>query len=136
MERRAAARGPANRPIPDAAAGRSWNRFRSALLNSTVFGGSAVPVAFNPGAISKSVDRLTPQIFTNLASGTAMRNAALPADLIIEFVKDAGAGPVVFFRVEMKLVFFTSQSTTTTTNDETVQENIQFQYGAVRITTA
>ena len=82
------------------------------------------------------MDRLTPQIFTNLASGTALRNAALPADLIIEFVKDAGAGPVVFFRVEMKLVFFTSQSTTTTTNDETVQENIQLQYGAVRITTA
>ena len=101
-----------------------------------MIGGGSSPVVFNPGAITKIVDRLTPQILTNLASGSALRNAALPEDLTIEFVKDSGAGPVVFFRVEMTLIVFSSQSTAASTGDNVVQEDIQFQCGAVRITTS
>jgi type VI protein secretion system component Hcp len=108
--------------------------FSFGFTNASIVGGATAPVAFNPGAISKAVDRLTPQIFTNLASGTPLRNTALPADLTIEFVKDAGAGPVVFFRVEMKLVYFSSQGTATNSGDDTVQENVQIQFGAVRVT--
>ena len=108
--------------------------FSFSFTNPSVVGGSSAPVVFNPGAFSKPVDRLTPQIFANLASGTPLRNAALPADLIVEFVKTGAAGPVVIFRVEMKLVVFSSQGTATATADLTVQENLQLQFGAVRIT--
>ena len=115
-----------------------WAKLDSIALsftNPTVIGGAPGPVVFNPGALTKAVDRLTPQIFANLASGSFLRNATLPADLTIEFVKQGVAGPVVYFRVELKLVLFSSQKTDAATGDESVRENVEIQFGATKVTT-
>ena len=97
-------------------------------------GGAGVgKLVFDPIVISKVVDRLTPQIFANMASGQALTGQT-NGDLTIEFVKNVGATPTVFFRVEMKLVFFTSTGSATADGDNTVHENIKMLCGAQRVT--
>ncbi len=98
-------------------------------------GGAGVgKLAFDPIAISKVVDRLTPQIFSFLASGQNL-GGQTNGDLTIEFVRPVGGTPTVFFRVELRLVFFVSTASTTTVGDDTVRENIKMLCGAQRITT-
>ncbi len=98
-------------------------------------GGAGVgKLEFDPIAISKVVDRLTPQIFATMASGQSLHGQT-NGDLTIEFVKPVGGTPTVFFRVELKLVFFVSSASATTVGDDTVRENIKMVCGAQRITT-
>jgi type VI protein secretion system component Hcp len=108
--------------------------FSMSFGSPAIFGGATNAATFNPAAFSKEVDRLTPQIFYSIASGAALRNSSLPADMTIEFVKNAGAGPVVFLRIEMKLVLFSSLSNSAAEFDDTVQEQIQLKFGALRLT--
>ena len=102
-------------------------------IGSATGGAGAGKLVFDPIVISKVVDRLTPQIFANMASGQALTGQT-NGDLTIEFVKNVGATPTVFFRVEMKLVFFTSTGSATADGDNTVHENIKMLCGAQRVT--
>lgn len=103
-------------------------------IGSATGGAGAGKLAFDPIAISKVVDRLTPQIFASMASGQNL-SGQTNGDLTIEFVRPVGGTPTVFFRVELKLVFFVSSASTTTVGDVTVRENIKMLCGAQRITT-
>ena len=114
-----------------------WTALESAVVsfsNPTAIGGATAPVNFNPVILSKAVNKLTPQIFASTVLGTAVRNLTLPADLTLEYVTEGPAGPVVFFRVEMRYLIFTSQKTATSTGSDAMQEDVEIQFGSVRLT--
>ncbi|HZJ14708.1 MAG TPA: type VI secretion system tube protein Hcp [Chthoniobacteraceae bacterium] len=117
-------------------------------LTNLSFGGKT-PVTFGSGggtttgrltfddiALSKKVDRLTPQIFANLASGGALNAGNSIGDVTFEFAREfvAGNGEVTFLRVEYRLVYFTAQNSSTATGDSVVNDNITMTAGATRIT--
>jgi type VI protein secretion system component Hcp len=119
------------------ASGRSnWVELEGLSLSSsnTVSFGSAGPgasvgkVNFEDALFVKSVDRLTPQIFLSLAQGSTLEN------LVVEFVSTLGPNPAVVFRVEFKLVAFTSLSTDSADGESQLRENVKFAYGAMRLT--
>jgi type VI protein secretion system component Hcp len=112
-------------------------------LNDISFGGSSPVTIGGAGAgkftigdavFSKVVDRLTPQILFNLASGTSLKASGPDGDVIVEFVRTTDAGPVVFFRLEYRFAFFSQSNSSAAKGDENLNESISLAAGAVRYT--
>jgi type VI protein secretion system component Hcp len=114
-----------------------WTQLDSAVLsftNPAVIGNPTNPVTFNPVTIRKAVNKLTPQLFSSIVTGTPLRNNTFPADLTLEFVTTGVAGPVVFFRIELRYLIVSSQQTLASKGDTDVLEEVQIQFGAARLT--
>jgi type VI protein secretion system component Hcp len=97
-------------------------------------GGGTGKYTIGDAVFSKVVDRLTPQIFFNLASGTSLNASGPDGDVIVEFVRTTDAGPVVFFRLEYRLAHFSQSYSSAAKGDETLNESISLAAGAVRYT--
>ena len=115
-------------------AGRTgWTNLDNVNFGATNPGGGGV-TAFDSVVIVKKVDRLSPQIFATLASGTQLNGGAGFPDVNIEFVKVGAAGPVTFFRVELRLASFSQQSTAAGSGDDALRESVTLKNVAFRFT--
>jgi len=99
-------------------------------------GGSTARLSFDDIVLGKKVDRLTPQIFANLASGSSLNAANANGDVTFEFARPfvSGGSEVTFLRLEYRFVFFTKQGSSTTEDDDVVKDNVTMTAGATRIT--
>ena len=103
-------------------------------IGSTSGGGGSGITKFTDIVLSKLIDRVTPQIFATLSSGTPLNGTAGIPDVILEFTRTVAGTEMVFFRVEMKLVLFTSLTTAAADGDDDLTETVRMQCGAYRIT--
>ena len=124
-----------------AGAGRTgWIDLKSVSFGASIpvtigGGGSTVGRAsFDNIVVSKLVDRLTPQIFANLSTGTPLNGGGANGDATIEFVRTVNATPVVFFRYELKTVLFTKSLSSSIVGDATLGETVTMVANAVRYT--
>ncbi len=123
-------------------AGRTgWVNLKSASFGSsipvTIGGGGGTTygnATFDSVVLTKAVNRLTPQIFASLASGLAINGGPGVADVTLDFVKTGSAGPVTFFRVELRLASFTQQKTTSSEGDSALDESVTLKNAAFRYT--
>ena len=99
-------------------------------IGATTGGIGSGKVTFEEAELLKQIDRLTPQIFGSLASGSHM------TDFVVEYVQNTGSGstPQVVFRAEFKLVGFTSAATQSSAGDSVLKERIKIAYGSMRLT--
>jgi type VI protein secretion system component Hcp len=99
-------------------------------------GGTTARLSFDDVVLAKKVDRLTPQIFANLASGSSLNANNANGDVTFEFARSfvSGGNEVTFLRVEYRLVFFTKQGSSTSEGDDIVKDNVTMTAGATRIT--
>ncbi|MEO7318781.1 MAG: type VI secretion system tube protein Hcp [Chthoniobacteraceae bacterium] len=116
-----------------------WTDLKSgsfgASIPVTIGGGGTVGRAsFDNIVLSKVVDRLTPQIFANLSTGTSLNGGGANGDATIEFVRTVNATPVVFFRYELRSVFFTKSLSSSIAGDATLSETVTMVANAVRYT--
>lgn len=116
-----------------------WTDFKSvsfgASIPVTIGGGGTVGRAsFDEIVLTKLVDRLTPQIFANLSTGTPLSAGGANGDVTIEFVRTVNAIPAVFFRYELKSAFFTKSSSSSAAGDAALTESVTMLAGAVRYT--
>ena len=122
-------------------AGRTgWVNLRSVTFGSAINvsfsgGGATVsPPTFDNVVLTKAVDRLTPQIFAALTPGVPINGGPGVADVTIEFVINGAAGPVTFFRVELRRVYFTEQKNAGSGGDDLVLETVTLKNVAFRYT--
>lgn len=97
-------------------------------------GGTVGRASFDEIALTKLVDRLTPQIFATLSTGTSLNAGGANGDVTIEFVRTVNAIPAVFFRYELKSAFFAKSSSSSAAGDAALTESVTMLAGAVRYT--
>lgn len=121
--------------------GRSgWTNLTSVSFGTSVavnFGGGSPtvgPPAFDSVVLTKAVDRLTPQIFATLAPGTPIDGGLGVADVTLEFVTQTVAGPVTYFRVELRRAYLVEQKTAVAVGGNTVEETVALKNVAFRYT--
>ncbi len=97
-------------------------------------GGGASPgrAFFRSLVLTKEVDRLTPQMFASLTTGTSVPQSG-QASVIVEFVGLYGANETTFLRVELKPVYLTTQKAAPS-NGDSIHEDITMVAASVRMT--
>lgn len=103
----------------------------SAEVSFTQGGVSAV--SFKPVSIVKPVNKLSPQFFSSLTTGTAVPSQT-GGDVIIEFVKTVGTTRQTIMRLELDIVYFTGLDADTSQGSDDVQETLTLVYNAQRLT--
>ncbi len=127
---------------PSLDAGRTgWTNLKSVSFGTSVVvsfsggGGTTVsPPTFDSVVLTKNVDRLTPQIFGTLAAGTPIDGGVGVADVTLEFVTQGVAGPVTYFRVELRRAYFVEQKSSAALGDDSVEEKVTLRNVAFRYT--
>jgi type VI protein secretion system component Hcp len=86
--------------------------------------------------VTKNVDQITPALFGNLVRGLALNAGNPDGDVIFDFVRPLPNGKDVytFFRLELKNVYVTKLTSTGSEGEETLEEQLEFAYGAIRQT--
>lgn len=95
----------------------------------------ATKTSFPPFSLAKNVDILSPQIFANVAGGLyVIPPAGSNAGVTIEFVRTGAAGPVTFFRLELRDALITQTGSSAAASDGSSTENIAIDVLAMRYT--
>ncbi len=100
------------------------------ISNTITTAGTNNKAGFDTAFITKEVDTVSPSIFGSIAAGTPV------SDVVFEFEKPGttAGSRVVFYRVEMKNVYFTRSSASPNAEDGKISEGISFTCTAMRVT--
>lgn len=111
-----------------------WAELKSvsfgAYSEPTAGGGGGRRASFENITLSKNVDRLSPQIFSSVTQGTRLSSGGVT----IEFVRTAAAGPVTFFRLELRDPLITQTSSSAAAGDGNILERLVINTDAMRYT--
>lgn len=80
----------------------------------------------------RSVDRLSPQLFQLMLTGSVIGGSTTAVGLTVDFVQAGATTP--YLRLEFKNAYVDSQSNSASTGDNGVYESISISFDAVRMT--
>ena len=112
-----------------------WVKLSAVSFGTAVASAGAAPT-FESVVLTKTVDRLTPQIFASLTSGAPINGGPGAADVTIDFTRPSIvlSEDVTFFRIELRLVTFADQKTSASQGEEVLTETVTLKNVAFRYT--